>query len=105
MARKKKKNNLSTPSTSEVLEVTDVYTIINYVQTQKKECIFSTSEQESYVIENILNDTKIQYTKSQDKDKVTYCVKPCDDNFDDDYKILFDDSIYIDEIREDGQCF
>ena len=86
------------------LDIEQVYKAINKVQLAKQEVNFLVGEGDSAVVENILKDLTLQFTKTNTHHKcVKFHVIPSPDKFDD--RDFDNVEQFPDEIAEEGQIF
>lgn len=104
MAKRKKANSEFPYSSNDPIQFENIYIIVNFIQSYRKECTFMSLVADSIIIEHILTDASIKFTKVIVKKGIRYSLEPppekemIDDRFD------FIDE-FPDEIIEDGQCF
>lgn len=82
----------------------DVYRLINRVQIDKKEVVFSMSNEEACTGLNTIKDAGLDYKMKELKTKVVFTIYP---NLDEpkEEEIGFELEFLKDEILEDGQLF
>src|SRR4051812_34927632 len=75
--RKKRKIVITKPvRIRNVIEMDDVLRQISHVQLQRTSVVFSIDSGESFVVDNLLRDAGLQFTKTELKDKFVYDVAP-----------------------------
>lgn len=104
MPRRKNTNKDIRFSASKPIEFESIYLIINYVQSQRKECLFVSSRHDSATIEHLLRDSEIDFSKSEIKNGIRYKLMPSPEKQSNEDMFIFDEEL-ADEIIEDGQCF
>ncbi len=105
MAKQKKQASKKKQSSKEDLAIDSIYSVINYVQINKKEHIFKALIQDLQVVEHILEDCQIQFSKTLKDKVVTYKLMPPPEQSIMEEAFIFNDNSYSDEILEEGQCF
>lgn len=86
------------------MEIEQVYALINATQIKRIEQEIIIEEISSSMLENILNDCKITFTKSIKPDGFHYIIKPPPEVNIPDESFIFQDEL-PDELKEDGYCF
>ena len=105
MPRRKKQVHDKFPySASDIIRIEDIYTIINFVQVSRQECVFLAQTNDSIIMENLLRDSEIRFVRTQCKQGVKYSLRPPPIKVIPDEAFIIDEE-YPDEILEDGQCF
>jgi len=104
----KKKTNLKVKKSkvkeSVIIDIEDVYRIVNKVQVSKKEATFSVLAELYLVVKNILNDAGLEFKSKENKTKTKtlFVIFPTwVESEDDDLALEF----FEDEILEDDQLF
>jgi len=85
-----------------LIEMEDVYRIINRVQLNKKEATFSVSRFTASIVKNVLDDLVLEYKIKELKTKVTFSIYP---TWEEPEEEAIDIEVFDDEILEDGQLF
>jgi hypothetical protein len=90
-----------------VVEIDQIYKIINKVQLTRENANFIVRELDCHIVENILKDAEIRYTKEATTESVGKClryfIEPAPERkIEKDFE---DFDIFPDEIIEDGQVF
>ena len=107
MAKKKTpkaKTKVKKPKTKEsvIIDIEDVYRILNKVQVSKKEATFSVLAELHLVVKNILNDAGLEFKSKENKTKTLFIIFPTwVESEDDDLALEF----FEDEILEEDQLF
>lgn len=105
MPRRKKQVQDKFPySATDIIRLEDIYTVIHFVQTSRKECTFLAHLEESVIMENLFRDSEIKFACTQQKNAVKYSLTPPPIRAIPDEAFMIDEE-YPDEILEDGQCF
>jgi len=99
---KKRKRRISDGTA--IIEMDDVYRLINRVQMERREAKFSVPFGEGPVVENVLADLKLQYQMRKFKTKVSFLLFPPEDAEEIEEPDLIVEFI-DDEILEEGQLF
>jgi hypothetical protein len=87
-----------------IVAVDDVYKIINRIQITREAADFIVCIIDSFVVDNILKDADLQFTKTQSKDSFHYKITPPPEPTSV-RKEFSDFEEFPDEIIEDGQIF
>lgn len=90
---------------SSVIEMEDIYPIINYVQITREEVSFVASHQDYATIETLLRDSEITFDTRELKKGMKYRLSPPPQRAVSEEIFIIDEDEYSDEIIEDGQCF
>ena len=76
MPRKRKQIQEKFPyKATAIISQEDIYTIMNYVQLARKECSFIAVEQDSQIIEHLLEDCGIKFNREKVKKGVRYTLE------------------------------
>lgn len=85
-----------------LVDIEDIYKILNKVQIYEKEMMFSVVSDDSKVAENIIKDLQLEYKKKELKTKTTFTVSPGDREVEEEF---IDIEFLQDELKENGQLF
>ena len=99
----KKKAKKKSRASVKLLDIDDVYRLINRAQINKKKVNLPLSHEDAVIVENIIKDTGLKYSKKELKKRVTFVVHPSGDPIEDDLE--FDIDFFEDEILDVGQIF
>lgn len=86
------------------MSMEQIYGIINSAQVQRIEQKIIIDPQNHLVVENILKDCQIQFTKTVENDGINYILQPPPKKAVSDETFAFKDEL-PDELLEDGFCF
>tara|TARA_B100000614_G_scaffold262909_1_gene300914 strand:+ start:418745 stop:419062 length:318 start_codon:yes stop_codon:yes gene_type:complete len=105
MPRRRKKIQEEFPyEATAVINMDDIYAVINYVQLSRKNCSFIADTDDSITMEHLFKDCEISFSKLPDPSGVKYSLEPPPVNAIPEEAFLIDED-YDDEITEEGQCF
>lgn len=100
MGKKKRKY-----STVKVINMEEVYRLLNRVQVNKKEVTFALSPEEAIIADNVIKDLELEYNRKERKTKIVYTIYPDPDSQVENTELDIDIDFFDDEILEDGQLF
>lgn len=102
-SRLKKKRNKQ-QSKYAPMELDAVYAVMNQAQIKKVEQYLFIAKIDGPMIENILKDCKMSFTKMEKIDAFHYVIQPPPEEKTSEEDFDFDDE-FEDEIKDDEQCF
>lgn len=106
MPRRRRDEPVTLPSSvANVVDSEDIYPIINYVQIAREQVSFIASNEDSIIMENILKDSEIPFTRKELVNGVKYNLEVPPQREIPDERFIFDEEEYPDELIEEGQCF
>ncbi len=90
--------------TSAIISLEEFYKLVNHVQISREEVVFSVSNDDIAMIENLLKDINLPFVKTDKKTYTKYNVSPGKERLiEDDTDEVIEE--FPDEIAEDGQIF
>jgi len=105
MSKKNKSDSAIFPyEVSDIIKMSDIYTIINYIQTTRESCSFIVESLDSPTMEHVFTDVGIIVEKENHEFGVKYSCHPAKQVDHAEEQIIFDDD-FPDEMMEQGQCF
>jgi hypothetical protein len=103
VTRRKRKTVHPVFDTTKLLDIEQVYKAINKVQLTREAVMFAVAINDAAVVENILKDVTLKFTKTTTSEAVVYAIQAPPEQL---YNDAFEDlDEYPDEIIEDGQVF
>lgn len=102
--KKKKKSTKNSATKYAPMDLDTVYSLINQAQIRKVEQYLFISKIDAPMIENIIKDCNITFTKIDKFDAFHYVIQPPPEEKITEEDFDFDDD-YQDEIKDDEQCF
>ena len=103
MGRRKKIVELPDYKITDVLNLEEIYIIINYVQVQNESCSFTASNIDQDTISNILKDLEIEHVLEVTENGIKFALSPPPKREYKDEYFMFEE--YTDELPDDNDCF
>lgn len=92
-------------SISNIVDIEDIYPIINYVQVTREPVSFVARHEDSITMETLIRDSEIRFDRRELRKGIRYNLQAPPVKVVPDERVIFDEDEYPDELIEEGQCF
>lgn len=91
---------------NQVITIEQVYQVVNFALINSQTCSFIVNFEDSFIVNNILEDSNIKSVIEVENNQCKYIIlPPVKTTLVEDQYINLDDDEFEDEIVEQGQCF